>query len=69
MQQFLKRVGGVREPSGLETITGRNRCLGLLMTLRESFQHTRLELLHEAANLLESCIEKLQIQSTGKPKQ
>ncbi|KAJ9264894.1 transcriptional regulator family: Fungal Specific TF [Paecilomyces variotii] len=67
MRQFLERVGGVREPSDLETIKGRNRCLGLLMTLRETFQHTRWELLHEAANLLDSCIEKLQMPSAGKP--
>lgn len=59
MHEFLRRVGGVREPSDLETMTGRNRCLGLLMTLRESFGNARWELLHEAANLLDSCIEKL----------
>jgi hypothetical protein len=58
MQGFLERVGGVREPNDLETMTGRNRCLGLLMTLKTSFLNTRWELLHEAANLLESCITK-----------
>ncbi|KAL1885936.1 hypothetical protein Plec18167_001437 [Paecilomyces lecythidis] len=67
MRQFLERVGGVREPSDLETVKGRNRCLGLLMTLRETFQHTRWELLHEAANLLDSCIEKLQPFPAGRP--
>ncbi|GAD95900.1 C2H2 finger domain protein, putative [Paecilomyces variotii No. 5] len=67
MRQFLERVGGVREPSDLETVKGRNQSLGLLMTLRETFQHTRWELLHEAANLLDSCIEKLQPVSSGRP--
>ncbi|KAL1969843.1 hypothetical protein VTN77DRAFT_7352 [Rasamsonia byssochlamydoides] len=59
MQQFLGTVGAVREPNDLEHITGRNRCMGLLMILRDSFQNTRWELLREAANLLDSCIGKL----------
>ena len=59
MRQYLDRVAGVRAPDDLDTITGRNRCLGLLMILKESFNVTRWELLHEAANLLGSCINKL----------
>jgi hypothetical protein len=59
MQNFLQSVGAVREPNDLEHITGRNRCLGLLIHLRASFLNTRWELLHEAATLLDSCIEKL----------
>ncbi|KAI9368705.1 fungal-specific transcription factor domain-containing protein [Aspergillus egyptiacus] len=59
MQAFLRRVGGVREPSDLETIEGRNRCLGMLVILRDGFANARWELLAEAANLLSSCIDKL----------
>lgn len=59
MQNFLNTVGAVREPNDLEYITGRNRCMGLLMLLRESFSRTRWELLHEAANLLGNCVQKL----------
>ncbi|EGE08202.1 zinc finger protein zas1 [Trichophyton equinum CBS 127.97] len=59
MYVFLERVGGVHHPNDLENIRDRNRCMGLLMVLRADFLNTRWELLHEAANLLGSCIEKL----------
>ncbi|CRG86916.1 Zinc finger protein YPR022C [Talaromyces islandicus] len=59
MQRFLQTIGAVREPSDLEHVTGRNQCLGMLLHLQASFRDTRWELLHEAALLLERCIEKL----------
>ncbi|KAL4876662.1 fungal-specific transcription factor domain-containing protein [Aspergillus karnatakaensis] len=59
MQTFLRRVGGCREPSDLESMKGRNQCLGMLMILRDGFVNARWELLAEAANLLSSCIVKL----------
>ncbi|GAB1194320.1 hypothetical protein APSETT444_003564 [Aspergillus pseudonomiae] len=59
MQEYLRRVGGVRSPNDLEAMEDRNRCLGMLMVLRDGFVNTRWELLAEAANLLSSCIEKL----------
>ncbi|KAJ5293439.1 uncharacterized protein N7443_009392 [Penicillium atrosanguineum] len=59
MRTYLARVGGVREPNGLEGMKGRNQCLGLLIILRDSFASTRWELLGEAARLLDSCIAKL----------
>ncbi|KAL4784089.1 fungal-specific transcription factor domain-containing protein [Aspergillus varians] len=59
MQEFLRRVGGCREPSDLESMKGRNRCLGLLIILRDGFVNARWELLAEASNLLSSCIDKL----------
>ncbi|PGG99176.1 hypothetical protein AJ79_08668 [Helicocarpus griseus UAMH5409] len=65
MHQFLQRVGGVQTPEELQHIPNRNRCMGLLMVLRETFAHTRWELLHEASNLLGSCVEKLR--GTGLP--
>lgn len=59
MKSFLERVGSVNRPEQLEFIHGRNRCLGLLMVLKESFKATRWELTHEAAFLLGNCIDKL----------
>ncbi|THC94538.1 hypothetical protein EYZ11_005979 [Aspergillus tanneri] len=59
MQEFLQRVGGVQSPNDLQGMQGRNRCLGLLMILRDGFIDTRWELLTEAANLLGNCIAKL----------
>jgi hypothetical protein len=59
MRAFLERVGGVMTPDDLGNIRGRNRCLGLLMVLRERFRGTRWSLLHEASVLLESCCRKL----------
>lgn len=59
MKSFLERVGGVGKPDDLEFMQGRNRCLGLLMVLKESLRATRWELTHEAAYLLGNCINKL----------
>ncbi|GES64015.1 C2H2 finger domain protein [Aspergillus terreus] len=59
MEQYLRRMGAARSPNDLETMKGRNQCLGLLMILRDGFVNTRWELLAEAANLLGSCIDKL----------
>jgi len=59
MRAFLERVGGVIAPDDLDNVRGRNRCLGLLMVLRERFRGTRWELLHESSVLLGSCCEKL----------
>ncbi|OJD18794.1 hypothetical protein AJ78_01201 [Emergomyces pasteurianus Ep9510] len=59
MYDFLDRVGGVHTPEELLHVRDRNRCMGLLMILRETFSYTRWELLHEAANLMGSCVEKL----------
>lgn len=58
MLEFLKRVGGVRSPHDLQG-NGRNRCLGLLMILRDGFVKTRWEMLTEAASLLGNCIANL----------
>ncbi|KAI9798204.1 MAG: hypothetical protein M1833_004953 [Piccolia ochrophora] len=59
MRVFLQRVGGVGSPEDLSSVQGRNRCGGMLMVLRDMFQKTRWELLHEAANLLTNCVEML----------
>ncbi|EFW15210.1 hypothetical protein D8B26_004460 [Coccidioides posadasii str. Silveira] len=65
MHTFLDEVGGVQSPVELEKIRGRNRCMGLLMVLRETFLNTRWELLNEAAILLGSCIDKLKGSANG----
>ncbi|OJD29807.1 c2h2 finger domain-containing protein [Diplodia corticola] len=59
MQGFLRRVGGVRAPDALVKVQDRNACLGMLILLRDMFKRTRWELLHEASNLLQKCIEML----------
>lgn len=59
MREYLVRVGGVRAPDDLENVNGKNRCLGLLMILKESFESTRWELTHEAAGLLGNACSKL----------
>ncbi|EEH47119.1 uncharacterized protein PADG_03217 [Paracoccidioides brasiliensis Pb18] len=59
MHTFFDRVGGVSTPEELLHVRDRNRCMGLLMILQETFSHARWELLNEASNLLGSCIEKL----------
>ena len=59
METFLRRVRGVDGPGDLQTIWGRNQCVGLLLVLRDMFQKTRWELLHEAAKLLTRCVDTL----------
>ncbi|KAI9756677.1 MAG: hypothetical protein M4579_003766, partial [Chaenotheca gracillima] len=59
MCAFLQRVGGVETPEQLINIQGRNNCLGMLMVLHDAMRKTRWELLHEAANLVTKCVEKL----------
>ncbi|EEP77576.1 conserved hypothetical protein [Uncinocarpus reesii 1704] len=65
MLAFLDNVGSVQSPDDLGKVRDRNRCMGLLMVLRDSFSKTRWELLNEAANLLGSCIEKLRGSANG----
>jgi hypothetical protein len=59
MMGYLGRVAGVRAPDDLEGVEGKNRCLGLLMILKDSFGSTRWELTHEAAGLLGNACLKL----------
>ncbi|KAK5033459.1 hypothetical protein LTS07_003763 [Exophiala sideris] len=59
MRDYLERVGGARAPDDLENVKDKNRCLGLLMILKESFESTRWELTHEAAGLLGNACLKL----------
>ena len=59
MYLFLQRVCAIQTPDDLTRVPDLNRCIGLLMVLRNTFMQTRWELLQEAATLLGSCIEKL----------
>jgi hypothetical protein len=57
MRHYLRRLGHVRSPEDLKSLRGFNGCTGMLMVLRATFEKTRWELLHEAANLLSNCIQ------------
>lgn len=59
MRAYLRRLGGVRSPEDLKSMRGFNGCSGMLMVLRTVFEKTRWELLHEAALLLNNCIQLL----------
>jgi hypothetical protein len=63
MRAYLRRLGGVRSPEELKSIRGFNGCTGMLMVLRTVFEKTRWELLHEAALLLNNCIQLIGGQS------
>jgi hypothetical protein len=57
MRTYLRRLGSVRSPEDLKLLKGFNGCSSMLMVLRSTFEKTRWELLHEAANLLTNCIQ------------
>lgn len=59
MRRFLQRVGGIRSPDDLEHMRDRNSCIGMLLVLQKIFKKCRWELIHEAARLLENCINML----------
>jgi len=56
MQAYLVEFGGIADPNELHLMRGVNNNTALLMVLKESFENTRWDLLHEAANLLRNCI-------------
>ena len=59
MHAFLAPLGRLESPDDLSKVPARNASAGMLMVLCDTFRDTRWELLHEAANLLTSCINKL----------
>jgi hypothetical protein len=59
MTEFLLRVGGVSSPEAPENLRGSNRCVGMLIVVRNMLRMTGWELLQEAAKLLEKCINLL----------
>ena len=56
---FLERLGRLNSPEDLSKVQGRNGCAGMLLVLADTFRDTRWELLHEASNLLDNCVNKL----------
>ncbi|KJZ79141.1 hypothetical protein HIM_01292 [Hirsutella minnesotensis 3608] len=57
MRNYLVKFGSMKKPSELEHVKGVNCNTALLTVLKESFENTRWELLHEAAYLLRNCIQ------------
>jgi hypothetical protein len=56
MQDYLVSFGSIRDPNELRTREGVNKNTALLMFLKNSFENSRWELLHEGSNLLSNCI-------------
>ncbi|PHH87601.1 hypothetical protein CDD83_8654 [Cordyceps sp. RAO-2017] len=56
MQAYLFRFSGMAGPGDLQSLKGVNENTALLMVLKESFERTQWDLLHEAAHLLRNCI-------------
>lgn len=57
MRAYLHKLGSVPSPEDLKLIKGINHNSALLMILKDSFESTRWELLHEGATLLNNCIQ------------
>ncbi|KAM0325481.1 hypothetical protein ACHAQA_007468 [Verticillium albo-atrum] len=57
MRDYLVKFGSVESPEGLKLLQGLNANTALLMVLKDSFETTRWELLHEGATLLNNCIQ------------
>jgi hypothetical protein len=56
MRDYLVKYGSVTTPDELKSMKGIAQNTPLLMVLRDSFEGTRWELLHEGATLLTNCI-------------
>ncbi|KAK3991314.1 fungal-specific transcription factor domain-containing protein [Cladorrhinum sp. PSN332] len=56
LREYLHKYGSISAPSELQTMKGINQNTPLLMILKDSFEITRWELLHEGATLLTNCI-------------
>lgn len=56
MRGYLARYGTIESPANLQHKTGINENTALLMYLRDTFENTRWELLHEGSYLLNNCI-------------
>lgn len=57
MQEYLHKYASVDTPEMLSEKRGMNENTALLMVLRDSFEMTRWELLHEGATLLNNCVQ------------
>lgn len=57
MREYLQKFGLLSCPSELRSMTGVNQNSAVLKILKDSFETTRWELLHEGATLLSNCIQ------------
>ncbi|KAK8106192.1 hypothetical protein PG999_009551 [Apiospora kogelbergensis] len=57
MREYLQRLRSVSSPEDLKLTKGVNKNSAMLMILKEAFELTRWELLHEGATLLNNCIQ------------
>ncbi|KAH7328324.1 fungal-specific transcription factor domain-containing protein [Stachybotrys elegans] len=56
MRDYLVKFGSIRDPNELKSMKGINNNTALISVLRDSFENSRWELLHEGSNLLNNCI-------------
>ncbi|KAK3944896.1 zinc finger protein klf1 [Diplogelasinospora grovesii] len=56
MREYLMKYGSVTTPDDLKAMKGISHNTALLMVLKDTFETTRWELLHEGATLLNNCI-------------
>lgn len=56
MRAYLAIFSRLSSPNGLSGLAGINHNTGLLLMLKETFENSTWELLHEAATLLQNCI-------------
>ncbi|KAG9258858.1 fungal-specific transcription factor domain-containing protein [Emericellopsis atlantica] len=56
MRDYLTRFGSISNPHDLQQAKGLNCNTALLLVLKDTFEETRWELLHEGSNLLNNCI-------------
>ncbi|GAB1318757.1 Zinc finger protein klf1 [Madurella fahalii] len=56
MREYLSKYGNVSSPEELKSMKGISHNTPLLMVLKDTFEVTRWELLHEGATLLNNCI-------------
>ncbi|KAI0020950.1 fungal-specific transcription factor domain-containing protein [Xylariomycetidae sp. FL0641] len=57
MRDFLQRLGSVETPEDLKDMEGINKNSAMLAVLKDLFEATRWELLHEGATLMSNCIQ------------
>lgn len=56
MREYFSRFNTIENPGNLQGKVGINQNTALLMVLKDTFESTRWELLHEASTLLSNCI-------------
>ncbi|CAJ2512342.1 Uu.00g053570.m01.CDS01 [Anthostomella pinea] len=57
MRSYLQRLGSIETPEDLKSMKDVNNNSALLLVLKDTFESTRWELLHEGAILLGNCVQ------------